>query len=61
MENENIEYKKIKFIRELCKLRSEQEIQEAEHNFREYLLIVKEISDRLASEGKTIVNIVDSH
>lgn len=61
MENENAEFKQIEFIRKLCKHRSEQEIREAEFNFMEYLLIVKEISDRLVSEGKTLADIVDSH
>lgn len=59
MENENTELKPIKFIRELCKHRSEPEIQDAEYNFREYLLVVKEVSDRLASESKTLADIVD--
>ena len=61
MENENTGLKPIQFIRELCKHRSEQEIRESEFNFMEYLLIVKEISDRLVSEGKTLSDIVDSH
>jgi hypothetical protein len=59
MENENIKLKPIQFIRELGNHRSEQEIQEAEYNFREYLLVIKEISDRLAGEGKTLADIVD--
>lgn len=59
MENENTELKPIQFIHELCNHRSEQEIQEAEYNFREYLFVIKEISDRLAGEGKTLTDIVD--
>ncbi|MBL7821430.1 MAG: hypothetical protein JNL65_12510 [Saprospiraceae bacterium] len=61
MENENTELKQIQFIRELCKHRSEREILEAEFNFREYLLIVKEISDRIAREGKALADIVDKN
>lgn len=59
MENENTELKPIQFIRELCNHRSEKEIQEAEYNFREYLFVIKEISDRLTGEGKTLADIVD--
>jgi len=43
-QNENV--KPIQFIRELCKGKSEKEILEAEENFRDYLLVVKEICDR---------------
>jgi len=42
-ENKN----QIPFIRELCKLKTEEEIREAEENFRNYLLLVKEICERL--------------
>ncbi len=37
----------IKFIREICKGKTEDELIEAEENFREYLLVIKEMSDRL--------------
>ena len=40
------------FIRELCKGKSEEELLEAEENFRNYLLVVKEICDRLEREGR---------
>lgn len=43
--------KTIQFVRELCKGKSEEEILEAEQNFRDYLLVVKEICDRLEAEG----------
>lgn len=43
----------IPFIRELCKDKTEEEIQEAEENFRSYLLLVKRISDRLEKENHT--------
>lgn len=46
----NEENKLIAFIRELLKDKSEEEILEAEENFREYLLVVKEIADRLESD-----------
>lgn len=38
--------KPIQFIRELCKGKPDKEILEAEENFREYLLVVKEICGR---------------
>ena len=41
------------FIRELCKHKAEEEIQEAEENFRRYLRLVSRIYDRLKAEGKT--------
>ena len=43
----------IQFIRELCRSKPEKEILEAEENFREYLLAVKEISDRLETKNIT--------
>lgn len=46
----NEEYKPIGFVRELMKGQSEKEILEAEENFREYLMVVKEITDRLENE-----------
>jgi hypothetical protein len=51
----NIESKNIKpiqFIRDLCKGKTEEELLEAEENFREYLLVVKEMCDRIELEGK---------
>ena len=42
--------KPIAFIRELMKGKSEKEILEAEENWREYMLVVKEITDRLENE-----------
>ena len=41
---------RISFIRELCKHKTEEEIQEAEENFRNYLMLVKRISERLEFE-----------
>jgi hypothetical protein len=37
--------KPIAFIRELCKHKTEEEILEAEANFRQYLAVVKEICE----------------
>lgn len=42
----------IQFIRELCKGKNEEELFEAEENFREYLMVVKEICDRIEREDK---------
>lgn len=44
------EQKPIAFIRELCKEKTEQEILEAEENFRRYLTLVKRICERLGHE-----------
>lgn len=41
------ENKPIKFIREICKGKAEEELLEAEENFREYLLVIKEMANRL--------------
>lgn len=40
----------ILFIRELCKHKTEEEIQEAEENFRRYISLVKRICERLEDE-----------
>ncbi len=53
MSQENERTKPIQFIRELCKGKSEKEILEAEENFREYLLVVKEIRDRIESTNNS--------
>jgi hypothetical protein len=42
--------KPIAFIRELCKHKTEEEILEAEENFRRYLMLVKRICERLEQE-----------
>lgn len=42
--------KPIPFIRELCKHKTEEEILEAEENFRRYLMVVKRICDRLEAQ-----------
>ncbi|MFI5405270.1 MAG: hypothetical protein ACHQ1D_02020 [Nitrososphaerales archaeon] len=43
--NEKIE--PIRFIREICKGKTEEELLEAEENFRDYLLVIKGMCDRL--------------
>jgi len=47
MIDKNEKIKPIKFIRDICNGRTEEELNEAEQNFREYLLVVKEICDRI--------------
>ncbi|MBV6473415.1 MAG: hypothetical protein JPMHGGIA_01697 [Saprospiraceae bacterium] len=59
MDNENKELKPIQFIRDLCKGKTEDELLEAEQNFREFLLVIKEIADRLEAEGKTLADFDD--
>lgn len=51
MSDEQPNTKPIQFIREICKGRTEEELQEAEQNFREYLMVVKEICDRIGKNG----------
>lgn len=46
----NHEHKPVAFIRELCNEKTEQEITEAEENFRRYLALVKRICERLERE-----------
>lgn len=53
------ESKTLQFIRELCKGKTEEEILEAEQNLKDYLLVVKEICDRLEREGKDISSFDD--
>lgn len=40
------------FIREICKSKTEEELKEAEENFKEYLLVVKEICDRIEDQDE---------
>lgn len=56
METESIktELKPIQFIRYLCKEKTDEEIMEAEQKFREFLLVIKEIADRLEDEGEAL-------
>lgn len=49
----------IPFIRELCKHKTEEEIQAAEENFRRYLLLIKRICERLEQEEDTLQQQVD--
>jgi hypothetical protein len=59
MDSENNELNTIQFIRELCKEKTEDELLEIEQNFREFLLVIKEISDRLEIEGKDLSDFDD--
>lgn len=47
---ENKSTKPIRFIRNLCKGKTEEELLEAADNFREYLLVIKEMCDRIELE-----------
>ena len=47
MNDKGEENKPIKFIREICKGKTDDELLEAEENFREYLLVIKGMADRL--------------
>ena len=46
MKGNDEEPKPIKFIRDLCEDLTEEELKEAENNFRVYLLLVKQICTR---------------
>lgn len=48
---DNKKYNVSKFINNISKGRSEIELLEAEENFTKYLLVVKDIVDRLEKEG----------
>ena len=52
MKIEKKQSKTMKFIRDLCNGKTEEELLEAEENFQDYLLVVKEICDRYEREGK---------
>ena len=49
----------IPFIRELCKHKTEEEIREAEENFRRYLLLIKRICERLEQEEDALLEQID--
>lgn len=51
--------KTTKFIRDVCNGKTEEELLEAEQNFQEYLLVVKQICDRQEREGKEFTNFDD--
>lgn len=53
------ETKPIKFIRLLCKDYSEEEIKEAEERFRQYLRLIKRVSERLQAEYQAQVLLDD--
>ena len=53
----NTDIRRIPFIRELCKDRTEEEIMEAEHTFRRYLDLVRRICERLEREEALRVNV----
>ncbi|MGB5025625.1 MAG: hypothetical protein WBO44_09760 [Saprospiraceae bacterium] len=59
MNNKIDETNTIQFIREVCKDKTEEELLEAEQNFREFLLVIKEIADRLEVEGKALEDFDD--
>ncbi|MBK8642349.1 MAG: hypothetical protein IPN15_09090 [Saprospiraceae bacterium] len=59
MEKPNIDQIPISFIRELSKEKKEDEVLETEQNFREFLLVIKEIADRLEVEDKTLEDFDD--
>ncbi|MCF8247563.1 MAG: hypothetical protein K9J37_21245 [Saprospiraceae bacterium] len=46
----------MKFLRDLCNGKTEEELLEVEQNFQDYLLVVKEICDRYEREGKEFPN-----
>ena len=50
MNDKHEEIKPIKFIREICKGKTDEEFLEAEENFREYLFVIKGICDRLEED-----------
>jgi hypothetical protein len=59
MKKPNIDQNPISFIRELSKDKTEDEVLETEQNFREFLLVIKEIADRLEFDGKTLSDFDD--
>lgn len=59
MENETKKLKPVLFIRELCKEKTEEQILEAELNFTKFLLVIKEVANRLEMENKTLADFDD--
>ncbi|MFZ1297239.1 MAG: hypothetical protein WAT16_04285 [Saprospiraceae bacterium] len=59
MDNKINELNTIQFIRELCLDKTEDELLDLEQNFRGFLLVIKEIADRLEVEGKTLEDFDD--
>lgn len=60
MKKESEGSKPIQFVRELCKGKTEEEILEAEQNLREYLMVIKEICDRIELEERPPSDFDDS-
>ncbi len=59
MINENNKPEISHFIRNLCQGATEEELQEAEQNFIDYLMVVKRIADRIEAEGLEIIDFDD--
>lgn len=56
MINKNNKAEISQFIRNLCQGATVEELEEAEQNFMDYLMVVKRIADRLEFEGKEIID-----
>lgn len=56
MINEHNKAEISQFIRTLCPDATEFELQEAEQNFMDYLMVVKRIADRIEAEGLEIID-----
>jgi hypothetical protein len=56
MINENNKAEISQFIRNLCPGATEAELQEAEQNFMEYLMVVKRIAYRIEAEGLEVID-----
>lgn len=46
--------KTLQFVKAICQGRTEKEIAEAQETFKEYLLVIRDICDRLEREGKKL-------
>lgn len=49
--------KTLEFVRDLCKGKTEQELLEAEQNFMDYLLVIKEICNRIERENRGLADL----
>ncbi|MBS1683204.1 MAG: hypothetical protein JSS76_00505 [Bacteroidetes bacterium] len=57
MSTQKVGNKPIAFIRELCKHKTEVEILEAEENFRQYLMLIKRMCERMEQDESPSVDI----
>ncbi|MFN8279018.1 MAG: hypothetical protein U0V49_01920 [Saprospiraceae bacterium] len=56
MKNHEVKVMPIEFVRELCIGKTESEVLEAEQNFREFMILIKDMANRLESKEGSLTS-----